>query len=108
MMAIKVGTDWNECPICHCSYVSGEEHHSACPQLIQAAALCRFCNAAHGRSHDLGCPSQTGLFPVLHREIMCGLACAYCETPFTSDDCYVCGRTGLVCIGCATHEELLA
>lgn len=101
---IQVGSDWRSCPYCHCSYITDDLHHIACPVSVHNSLLCRFCGVPRGSHHISGCPAPTGLFPVLHRELHCDLTCKDCHAPFKLGDCYVVGRSGLICVGCGWEE----
>lgn len=101
---VQVGTDWTSCPCCHTNYRTSEPHHHACPIGI-SSALCRFCGIMHGRTHDIGCPHSTGLFPVLYIEANADLECARCETTLQLGDCFVAGKTAILCVGCAWVES---
>lgn len=101
---VHVGSEWNHCPLCMCSYLTDHDsHHPACP-VSNDPSRCRYCAADPDRPHAVGCPRLTGLYPVTYVEH--GTCCALCDTTLTIGAAYVHTTAGRICIGCDCDREL--
>ena len=101
---LRVGSDWSHCPCCKVSYHDLSPHHDACP-VGMSSVVCKFCGVAHNRDHLLGCPYAVGLFPILAPELAANLECGLCDDQFQEGDCFVAGKTALLCLGCGWVES---
>ena len=58
------------------------------------------------QDHDADCPQTTGLYPVTADDLVDGMLCAECRTPFRLGDLYARQLTDdedvfvIVCVGC--------
>lgn len=104
MSSVKVGIDWTRCPVCRAPYLRHDSHHPSCP-IGMSDSLCHYCGGVVGRSYDPGCPHVTGLYPISYKESVAALECGGCDRLFELGDCFVTGKTAILCVGCGWIES---